>query len=148
MPAVVIAEVVSMTVLGSTVGGSVSSYCADNPGINGCVKTHDVLKTGSVPRMITEPNKRDDVGPCGVPKYVFDLCHNEGISAGINSSIPTKGEARFDHVPPACMDLSGVLLGQCDGSGPRVQPCGSDCLHYTGLTDEDFVHLSNALNSK
>ncbi|KAI1207737.1 uncharacterized protein F4807DRAFT_462537 [Annulohypoxylon truncatum] len=148
MPVAVIAEVVSYTILASSVGGSIGSYCADNPGVNGCVNKRDILNTESIPPIMASTRKRQDVGPCGVPKYVFDLCHDEGVSAGINSSIPSPGEARFDHVPPTCMTLSGALLGGCTNSGPRVEACGTDCLHYTGLTDEDFAHLSNALNGK
>ncbi|KAI2470732.1 hypothetical protein F4781DRAFT_389626 [Annulohypoxylon bovei var. microspora] len=149
MPVVVIAEVVSYSLLAGTVGGAVGTYCADNPGVSGCVnKKRDILNTGSIPRMMIGAAKRQDVGPCNVPKYNFDQCHDQAVSAGVTSSIPSPGEAKFDNVPPACMDLSVVLGGSCTGDGPRPEPCGSACLHYTGLTDEDLANLSNALNGK
>ncbi|KAI1073702.1 hypothetical protein F5B20DRAFT_586975 [Whalleya microplaca] len=147
MPIVALAEVVSFAILGSSVGGSVGSYCHDNPGVSGCVNSkRDILNLSSIPRMVVNTAKRQDVGPCNVPKYNFDQCHDQAVSAGITSSIPTAGEARFDNVPPACMDLAGVLTGSCGGDGPRVDPCGSACLHYTGLADTDFAKISNALN--
>lgn len=51
-------------------------------------------------------------------------------------------------MPPTCMTLSGALLGGCTDGGPRIEACGTDCLHYTGLKDEDFAKLSNALSGK
>ncbi|KAI1411952.1 hypothetical protein F5Y13DRAFT_190636 [Hypoxylon sp. FL1857] len=141
-----LAEIVSFTMLAATVGGDVGAYCHNNPGVKGCKR--GATSMGSIPRMMVSVAKRQDVGPCNVPKYNFDQCHEQAVSAGITSSIPSPGEARFDNVPPACMDLSVVLAGGCTGDGPRPEPCGSACLHYTGLTDEDFATLSNALNGK
>ncbi|OTA81201.1 hypothetical protein M434DRAFT_52124, partial [Hypoxylon sp. CO27-5] len=90
---------------------------------------------------LAERNKLDE-GPCGVPMYNFDMCRDSLQGITINSSIPEQGQAQFENVPPTCMVLSTVLTGTCDksqGSGPI--PCGSDCLLYTGLTDEDLDRL-------
>ncbi|KAI1402528.1 hypothetical protein F4819DRAFT_507463 [Hypoxylon fuscum] len=142
-------ELVSWAILATSAGGAIGSYCVENPGVNGCVNDKlDIMNTGSIPRMMVTAAKRQDVGPCGVPKYNFDQCYDQSVSAGVASSIPSPGEGRFDNVPPACMDLSAVLVGSCTDDGPRPEPCGSACLHYTGLTDEDFAKLSNILNRK
>ncbi|KAI0976108.1 hypothetical protein F4678DRAFT_482347 [Xylaria arbuscula] len=91
--------------------------------------------------------ERQDVGRCNVPQYNFNHCHDQLASVTVVSSTPAAREARFDSVPPACMDLASVLMGSCPGgNGASIIPCGSACLHYTGLTDPDFGALSNALS--
>jgi hypothetical protein len=55
--------------------------------------------------------------------------------------------ARFDNIPPACMNLASVLGGSCTGTSARPTPCGSACMQYTSLTDEQMAFLSRALNA-
>ncbi|XXH01597.1 hypothetical protein Hte_007957 [Hypoxylon texense] len=88
---------------------------------------------------------RSDVGPCGVPQYNYDMCHNDLKTVTVKTSIPAQGEARFDNIPATCMDLATVLDGACDGGGPSVTPCGSACLSYKQLTDEQLGQLSKVL---
>ncbi|KAI0114119.1 hypothetical protein GGR51DRAFT_556615 [Nemania sp. FL0031] len=149
MPFVLIPEIgdaIALGILGGAIGGSVGTYCADNPGVSGCVNKRDadILNTKNVPRMRIE--RQAAVGPCNVPQYNFDQCHDELAAGYVTSSLPAPGEAQFTGVPAACMDLATVLTGSCGASGPQVVVCGSDCLNYSGLTDQELATLSNTLN--
>ena len=46
------------------------------------------------------------------------------------------------------MDLASALVDSCNGDGARPTPCGSACLEYTGLNEEQLAGLSSALNYK
>ncbi|KAK8044994.1 hypothetical protein PG993_005018 [Apiospora rasikravindrae] len=83
---------------------------------------------------------RADVGPCNVPLYNFQQCHDALVGVKVASSIPEAGVAQFDNVPAPCMDLSTVLVGGCTGADPRPTPCGSACIKYTGLTDDQLAN--------
>ncbi|KFX89846.1 hypothetical protein V490_06782 [Pseudogymnoascus sp. VKM F-3557] len=135
------------------VGGSVGSWCREHPG-PGCAKRstigmgkRDVIDLSDIPKVNVE--RRADVGPCNIPMYNFDLCHDQVNSQTVKvvSSIPSPGVARFDNVPPACMNLASVLGGSCTGEGARPTPCGSACMQYSGLTDTQMAYLSRALNA-
>ncbi|KLU88305.1 hypothetical protein MAPG_07292 [Magnaporthiopsis poae ATCC 64411] len=91
-------------------------------------------------------HRRNLVGLCGVPQYNFDMCKDQ-LAKGkkVESSIPSKGVAKFVNIPPACMNLAVVLSGSCTGEGTRPVPCGSDCIQYTGLNDQQMMFLSKAL---
>ncbi|RDW75424.1 hypothetical protein BP6252_06566 [Coleophoma cylindrospora] len=91
------------------------------------------------------PSRSPGVGPCNVPQYNFDQCQADLKHVTVKTSIPAKGEARFDNVPATCMDLATVLTGACGAKGPGVVPCGSACLHYTNLTPKELDQLSQAL---
>jgi hypothetical protein len=159
MPFVItLAEIIEVMTLGGIFAGTITTWCCDHPG-PGCVKKHHIL------------NSFADVGPCGVPKYNFDICSNQLHDQDKNgikvwTSVPSQGGkntpldwtaacrlvdqgnllvARFDNVPPACMDLAGVLTGVCTGDGPRPTPCGSACMQYTGLSDDQLRQLSSYL---
>lgn len=45
------------------------------------------------------------------------------------------------------MDLAAVLSGDCTDATVRPTVCGSACLHYSGLTDDDYANISIALTS-
>ncbi|KAI1265919.1 hypothetical protein F5Y18DRAFT_32003 [Xylariaceae sp. FL1019] len=140
-----IADAITLGTLGGAIGGSIGGWCADNPDASGCVQKRDILNTKSVPRMRIE---RQDVGPCNVPQYNFDQCHDQLANSQVTSSLPSAGEAMFVGVPAACMDLATVLTGSCGADGPQVIVCGSDCLNYSDLSDEDLATLSNTLRGK
>ncbi|KAL9615836.1 MAG: hypothetical protein Q9160_009217 [Pyrenula sp. 1 TL-2023] len=130
-------------ILGAALGGAIRSWCKDHPG-EGCVnKRRSVIDTDSIPVM--QIFDRQATGPCNVPMYNFDQCHDQLQGIAVMTSIPEPGEGQFDNVPPACMDLAGVLSGSCNNESPRPTPCGSACLLYTGLTDDNYATLSKAL---
>lgn len=53
---------------------------------------------------------------------------------------------QFDNVPAYCMNLANVLIG--DGSGgPYAEPCGSACLKYSGLSQDQYGQLAEALQA-
>ncbi|KAG8419561.1 hypothetical protein J3458_004416 [Metarhizium acridum] len=49
-------------------------------------------------------------------------------------------------VPPVCMNPANVLVSD-PVNGPYALPCGSDCLHYTGLNEQQFNELSDKLHA-
>ncbi|SPQ20857.1 8d3f5037-7f47-4a30-b24b-6ca852fca6bc [Thermothielavioides terrestris] len=147
MPIVEIAHVIELIAVAGIFAGTISTYCRDHPG-PGCVNKRDLLQDLTAAPVM---NTRADVGPCNVPKYNFDICNtqlhdqaNRGIK--VQTSIPSPGVGRFDNVPPACMDLAVALSGSCTGTGPRPVPCGSACMQYTGLTDDQLRQISSYLN--
>lgn len=66
-------------------------------------------------------------------------------SSANTSYFPSTAVAKFVNIPPACMNLAVVLSGSCTGEGTRPVPCGSDCMQYTGLNDQQMMFLSKAL---
>ncbi|KAI1125683.1 hypothetical protein F5Y10DRAFT_294463 [Nemania abortiva] len=141
-----IGEAIEAVTLGTAISGSVARYCETHPHVHGCVNKRGILNTGGVPRMQVEG--KSVVGLCNVPQYNFDQCHDQISRTHVETSVPGPGKAQFDGVPPACMDLATVLTGSCGSNGPGLTVCGSACLHYTGLTDEQLATLSNAINGK
>ncbi|KAK1751485.1 hypothetical protein QBC47DRAFT_308050 [Echria macrotheca] len=143
MPVAIIADIVQWAIFGGVLAGTISTYCKNHPG-PGCVNKRDLEAIGSAPKVLFG---RQEVGPCNVPKYNFDICRDQLHSQGqVWSSIPSAGVGRFENVPPACMNLAVVLSGTCDGSGPRPTPCGSACIEYSGLSDDDFRRISSAFS--
>jgi len=53
--------------------------------------------------------------------------------------------AQLDNVPPTCMVLSTVILGGCGIAPPYPLICGSACMQYTGLSDEQMEKLGDFL---
>ncbi|KAI0439963.1 hypothetical protein F4803DRAFT_529107 [Xylaria telfairii] len=139
-----IGDAIAVGILGGAIAGPVADWCGDHPSNGGCVGKRDILNTEGVPKMTVE---RALVGPCNVPQYNFDICHDQLTGVTVRSSIPSGGVAQFDNVPPACMNLATVLTGSCPGSttGPTIVVCGSACLRYSGLTNAQFATLSKTL---
>ncbi|OAA54530.1 hypothetical protein SPI_08776 [Niveomyces insectorum RCEF 264] len=118
--------------------------------IASCATRHcrrELLNLDSVPRANVG---RDDVGPCNVPMYNFYQCRDELHSQGqpVVTSTPAQGVAQFDNIPPACMDLAGVLAGTCTGVEIRPTPCGSACMQYTGLSSDQMRQLALTLQGQ
>ncbi|KFX88471.1 hypothetical protein O988_09009 [Pseudogymnoascus sp. VKM F-3808] len=153
-----IIEVLLIVGLGApTIGGAIRTLCTEIPSPFCSGKTtrstiymgkRDIIDLSDIPKLNVE--RRADVGPCNIPKYNFDICHDQVKAQTIQvvSSIPSPGVGRFDNIPPACMNLASVLGGSCTGEGPRPTPCGSACIQYTGLSDKQMYYLSRALNAK
>ncbi|KAE9365916.1 hypothetical protein N431DRAFT_472501 [Stipitochalara longipes BDJ] len=145
MPIVEIAHIIEILGYGGAIGGSVAHWCKHHH----CKRDVDVpiIDTESVPKMVVW--SRAAVGPCNIPTYNYDMCHSQlkGQTIQVESSIPATGVAQFDNVPPACMDIAGALGGSCTGENPRPTPCGSACMRYTGLSDDQMNTLANALNA-
>ncbi|KAK4241038.1 hypothetical protein C8A03DRAFT_41444 [Achaetomium macrosporum] len=138
MPFLAIADIIEFIVVGGIFAGTITDWCRDHPG-PGCVNKHHLI------------DNLTDVGPCNVPRYNFDICNtqlHDQASNGIKvwTSVPYPGVARFDNAPPACMDLAVALTGAFTADGPRPTPCGSACMQYTGLSDDQMRQLSSFLN--
>ncbi|KAI0154837.1 hypothetical protein GGR57DRAFT_511809 [Xylariaceae sp. FL1272] len=140
MPVAIIPQIANAI----TSGGATGGWCANNPDATGCVQKRDILNTENIPRMIVE---RDDGQTCGVPNYNYDLCAKAVKKSKVTKHPLSASEVNFTNVPSACMVLATQLPG-CDGTPPVVSVCGSACLTYTSLTDEQLNKLSEAFNTK
>ncbi|KAF3067555.1 hypothetical protein CFAM422_008495 [Trichoderma lentiforme] len=140
MPIGIIADIVGLIGLGpAAIGGSVITYCSKHPG-PGCIDSRSV---GMNLRHFDS-----NVGACNVPMYNFAQCHDqlESQSTGVIGTVLSAGTVQFDNIPPACMNLNAILIGACGGTGPRPEPCGSACMKYIGLSDDQLRLLSKSLN--
>ncbi|EFW20108.1 hypothetical protein D8B26_003440 [Coccidioides posadasii str. Silveira] len=108
------------------------------------VNPRATFDTENIPRVKI---RRPEVGPCNVPKYNFEICRDQinKQPEKIVSSNPSEGVVRFEKVPPGCMNLATVLTSSC-GDAVYPFPCGSDCLQYTGLTDNQMQQIFEALS--
>ncbi|KAF5522130.1 hypothetical protein CGCA056_v007211 [Colletotrichum aenigma] len=79
----------------------------------------------------------------GVPEFEYQRCRDDISGLTITATAPSATEIQFSGVPPTCMNLANVLVG--DGTGPFALPCGSDCLSYSNLTPEQYNQLADAL---
>ncbi|KAK0111158.1 hypothetical protein ONS95_001535 [Cadophora gregata] len=82
----------------------------------------------------------------GVPQEEFERCHNDLAGLTVTVTSPAAGQVQFDDVPASCMNLATVLVGD-PVEGPYVQPCGSACLSYYDLTEQQFNDLVAALQA-
>ncbi|PGH18055.1 hypothetical protein AJ79_00682 [Helicocarpus griseus UAMH5409] len=72
----------------------------------------------------------------------FDLCR-EQLSTPEKKVIetsPSDSVVEFENIPPACMNLASALEGSCTTEEAHPTPCGSACLQYAGLTDEQIEY--------
>lgn len=53
--------------------------------------------------------------------------------------------AQFDNVPATCLNLATALTGGCGVEGPFPVICGSACVKWEGLTQDQFIELSGYL---
>ncbi|EEY17088.1 hypothetical protein D7B24_005441 [Verticillium nonalfalfae] len=81
----------------------------------------------------------------GVPEFEYQRCREDIAGLTITATSPAPNSVQFTGVPPTCMNLAGVLVG--DEPGPYALPCGSDCLIYEDLTPEQFDELVSVLQS-
>ncbi|KAG4414469.1 hypothetical protein IFR04_012381 [Cadophora malorum] len=82
----------------------------------------------------------------GVPQFEFERCHNDLAGVTVTATSPGAGQVQFDNVPASCMNLATVLVGD-PVEGPYVQPCGSACLIYPDLTEQQFNDLVAGLQA-
>ncbi|KAF2164833.1 hypothetical protein M409DRAFT_24738 [Zasmidium cellare ATCC 36951] len=138
-------EIIAMVGHAGIIGGATVGACAQSGSCPGWHNKRNVDMPEAVVTDILLANRQTGVGPCNVRQYNFDQCKDSLQGITISSSLPAPGEARFDNVPATCMNLATVLTGACGADGPAVQPCGSACLHYYGLTSNELKQLSAAL---
>ena len=105
--------------------------------------------------------------PEGVPQYNFDQCSDSltdpAVTVTVNGPVGNNGEqtreqyptwlnqancstsslsgVQIDGLPPACMVLSNVITG--DVEGPVATPCGSACLLYNNLNNDQFSRMES-----
>ncbi|KAH6853210.1 hypothetical protein B0I37DRAFT_440396 [Chaetomium sp. MPI-CAGE-AT-0009] len=122
MPVAALGHVFALLIFGSAFAGSIADFCRNNPG-PGCVNRRDLLQ------KIARADAQVDRG------------------VKVWTSIPSAGVAQFDNIPPACMNLAVALSGSCTGEGPRPVPCGSACMQYRGISDDQIREISSYLRS-
>ena len=78
--------------------------------------------------------------PEGINQADWDRCYWDGLDANIVVTGPIDGgnTIQLDGLPSSCMPLNLVLDGNPAG-GAIPEPCGSACLKYKEMSDEDYV---------
>ncbi|KAK7946096.1 uncharacterized protein PG986_010417 [Apiospora aurea] len=149
--ALLVPELAVAIVDGATSVGGLAAWCGYHKDDPGCVHHNErddtIIGTSGAPSLMGVFRRQQDVGPCGVPQYNFDQCHDQLRGLTVQTSIPGESEGQFDNVPAACMDLAAVLSGDCTDTTISPTVCGSACLHYSGLTDGHYANISIALTS-
>lgn len=77
--------------------------------------------------------------PEGLSQADWDRCYYDGLDAQIvvTGPIDNGNNIQIDGIPASCMPLNTVLDGNPAG-GAVPEPCGSACLKYKGMTEEDY----------
>lgn len=91
---------------------------------------------------------QDALAGLNLPEEAADDCREELRSATVNVSPADNNGVRFDGVPPACMTLANVFLGQNTLGQPVPIPMGSASLQYENLSPDELQTLQNALDAK
>lgn len=82
----------------------------------------------------------------GLPPVAAAACKQQLQGVTVQVSNVGANDVRFDNVPPACMTLANVFLGQNTPGQAHPIPMGSASLQYNGLTAEQLRVLQNALD--
>lgn len=113
------------------------------------------------------PSVKRGSSPPGVSQHAWDECTNQLKGGHVhlsrhpssNSKFSRKGlyhiesltnttDVRVDGVPPACMNLATVLIGQpTQEGGPVPVPMGSASLEYQDLTHDELMRLAHTLEA-
>lgn len=92
--------------------------------------------------------RQDALAGLNLPEQAANDCRGQLSTAHVNVSPAGDNGVRFDGVPPACMTLAAVFLGQNGNSRSPPIPMGSASLQYSNLTPEELQTLQNALDAK
>lgn len=90
------------------------------------------------------PSKRQDNS---LPPVAQAACKEQLGGVTVHVSKVGDHDVRFDNVPPACMTLANVFLGQNRPGQAQPIPMGSAALQYNGLTDDELNTLQTALDT-
>ena len=82
-----------------------------------------------------------------LPPAAQAACKSQLQGVTVQVSKAGDNNVRFDDVPPACMTLANVFLGQNRPGQARPIPMGSASLQYNGLTQEELNTLQQALDN-
>ena len=92
-------------------------------------------------------HKRQDPANPDIPLAALQACNTQLKTTTVHVSQIREGDVRFDDVPPACMTLAGVFLGQNRPGQPQPIPMGSASLQYNGLSTAQLNELDQALKA-
>lgn len=87
--------------------------------------------------------KRQD---SSLPPVALAACKQQLQGVTVQISRVGENNVRFDNVPPACMTLAAVFLGQNRPGQAQPIPMGSASLQYNGLTPDELNTLQAALD--
>ncbi len=82
-----------------------------------------------------------------LPPVAQAACQQQLHGVTVQVSKVGDNNVRFDNVPPACMTLANVFLGQNRPGQAQPIPMGSASLQYNGLTPDELNTLQNALET-
>jgi len=81
-----------------------------------------------------------------LPPVAAAACKQQLHGVTVQVSKVGANDVRFDNVPPACMTLANVFLGQNTPGQAHPILMGSASLQYNGLTADELKVLQNALD--
>ncbi|KAM0272219.1 hypothetical protein ACHAQH_008801 [Verticillium albo-atrum] len=84
--------------------------------------------------------------PPGVPQFEYDRCADDLTGLTITVQSPAANSMSISGVPATCMNLATVLVGD-PVEGPYALPCGSDCLIYQDLSQDQYNQLAGFFRS-
>lgn len=91
-------------------------------------------------------------GPGEAPESInqadWDRCYFDGLDAQIvvTGPIDNTNTIQIDGLPASCMPLNLVLDGNTFG-GAIPEPCGSACLKYKDMSEEDYAAFGEIFES-
>lgn len=86
-------------------------------------------------------------GDNSLPPVASAACKQQLHGVTVQVSKVGDHDVRFDNVPPACMTLANVFLGQNRAGHAQPIPMGSASLQYNGLTEDELNTLQDALDT-
>lgn len=92
--------------------------------------------------------RQDPLAGMDLPEQAANDCRNQLHSATVHVSPVDNNGVRFDGVPPACMTLATVFLGNNPAGQPAPIPMGSASLQYENLSPDELQTLQNVLDTK
>lgn len=126
----------------AVIGGVIGAAGAIVGGVGGGLGGAAIIKNGKDKRA-TAPSQEF------ISRYpvAWNACQEQLGRTTVTVTLSPPGGARFDGVPPACMTLAGVYLGE--NPDPRSAPLvlGTASLQYNYLRPEDLNAITQALDA-
>lgn len=132
---------VSGSISGSVgIGVGVGIGKNNNPKVRRAVRSQKMYQREILGRQEIPEGFGPGEAPQGVNQLDWDRCYMDGLDANIvvNGPIDDGRTIQLSGLPSSCMPLNLVLDGNPEG-GAIPEPCGSDCLKYKEMTEEDYT---------
>lgn len=130
--------------IGGSVGLGVGLGNKNNGKLRRAARSQKMYQREYIQRQEKRQELPEGFGPGEAPEGLnqadWDRCYWDGLDAHIVVTGPIDGgnTIQLDGLPSSCMPLNLVLDGNPAG-GAIPEPCGSACLKYKEMTDEDYT---------